>query len=240
MLAIRKLGDPPVQCPTSVQQQLILSWISETLILTFGLERKYANRKDTLLGMADRLIREALRMRAECQTLKSGNQALRETAAMLTRELEDTYQALEAAEDAEQDIQGRLDVQRRHASVATLACQHAREECKTLKSGNQALRETVALFTRELEDTYEALKTEEEGGDEIQRNLEEQNKVLKQKLEESDGQRANQERELDEQRRILEHTALQLRASEERIGKLEEQLKRAKEIIGKQNDKKHV
>ena len=111
---------------------------------------------------------------------------------MLTRELEDTYQALEAAEDAEQDIQGRLDVQRRHASVATLACQHAREECKTLKSGNQALRETVALFTRELEDTYEALKTEEEGGDEIQRNLEEQNKVLKQKLEESDGQRANQ------------------------------------------------
>ena len=44
--------------------------------------------------MANRLIRKAhravLRMRAESQTLKSGNQALRETAAMLTRELEDT------------------------------------------------------------------------------------------------------------------------------------------------------
>ena len=62
--------------------------------------------------MANRLIQKAhrtvLRMRAESQTLKSGNQALREAAAMLTRELEDTYQALEAAEDAEQDIQGRL------------------------------------------------------------------------------------------------------------------------------------
>ena len=57
-------------------------------------------------------------------------------------------------------------------------------------------------------------------------------------MEESDGQRANQEKELDEQSRILEQTALQLRASEERKGKFEEQLKRAKEIIGKQNDKK--
>ena len=73
--------------------------------------------------MANRLIRRAhravLMMRAECQTLKSGNQALRETAALLTRELEDTYQALEAAEEAEQDSQRRLDVQWRHASVAS-------------------------------------------------------------------------------------------------------------------------
>ena len=59
--------------------------------------------------MANRLIRRAhravLMMRAECQTLKSGNQALRETTAMLTRELEDTYQALEAAEGRMQDIE---------------------------------------------------------------------------------------------------------------------------------------
>ena len=36
----------------------------------------------------------------------------------------------------------------------------------------------------------------------------------------------------------MEHTALQLRASEERQGKLGEQLKKAEEIIVKENDKK--
>ena len=121
-------------------------------------------------------------LRTECKILQRGNRALRETAEMLSREIEDTYKDLEATEVERDGMQRKLQEQeaenREQKETYRLRLsertKELKEKCQTLKSGNRALRETTSLLTMELEDTYEALSTAEEDGDKIQKKLEDQ------------------------------------------------------------------
>ena len=58
-----------------------------------------------------RADKEQKSLRTECETLQLGNQALRETAKMLSREVEDTYKDLEATEVERDGIQRKLQEQ---------------------------------------------------------------------------------------------------------------------------------
>ena len=114
---------------------------------------------------------------------------------------------------------------------------YLRTECKTLQSGNQALRETAEMLSREVEDTYKDLEATEVERDGIQRKLREQStksRALQEELDEAEAQRGNQRIELAEQEKSLQQSHAKLRVTEEREAHLGEQLKKAKDIIIKQ------